>query len=391
MAFASPARKAALALFLLAVPGLSPAAPAAPASTRAAQTRTQLQKLHEKIERVTAGIHADSAQRDRRQNELHAAEQAAVAARAKLHALDQSLQQAEDAAQALQQRQRSAQAALDQARAHLAEELRATYEVGQPSPLMLLLQGVGAARSLRLSAYYDYLARARLAAVEEVQLRAAQVAKLTAEAEAHRKALAQARKAQATQTRELHRREQARAAALADLDAHLTSQKQQLGQLKASAAQLEKLLADLMRALAKTPYQIGNSGPFAKLRGRLPWPLRGPLLARYGQTKADGRLHWQGLWIGAATGTPVRAVAHGRVVYVGWLTRYGLVVVLQHDHGYFTIYGHCALALVHTGDTVHAGQELAEAGNTGGYRRSGVYLEVRHRTQTLDPTDWLAR
>ena len=97
----------------------------------------------------------------------------------------------------------------------------------------------------------------------------------------------------------------------------------------------------------------------------------------------------RGIWIGAASGTPVRAVARGRVAYVGWLTRYGLVVVLQHDHGYFTIYGHNALATVREGDTVRAGQEIAEAGDTGGYRRSGLYLEVRQGTKALDPADWL--
>jgi Membrane-bound metallopeptidase len=372
-------------------PILAPASSPAPsASARAAQTREQLQQIRQRIKRVTAGIASASEQRDQRRAALHEAEQAAVAARQKLRDLDRKLQQAEQQAAALDKRSAQAQQRLDAARERLSRSLRSAYEMRRPSPLMLLLQGEDPARALRLGAYYDALAQSRLQAIDAVQKQAAEVAKLQAEAQARRKALAAARADQQAQAGQLRERQAARATALADVDAHLSSQKQRLERLKSSEVQVEKLLADLARALAQTPYQAGNAGPFAKLRGHLPWPVRGPLLARFGQAKADGRLHWRGVWIGAPSGTPVRAVARGRVAYVGWLTRYGLVVVLQHDHGYFTIYGHNALATVHTGDTVHAGQEIAEAGDTGGYRRSGVYLEVRHNTQALNPGDWLA-
>ena len=127
----------------------------------------------------------------------------------------------------------------------------------------------------------------------------------------------------------------------------------------------------------------------AQQRGRLPWPLKGPLLARYGEDKADPRLSWKGLWIGADEGTPVRAVARGRVAYTGWMSRYGLIVVLEHENGYLTLYGHAATSTRSTGETVAAGDVIATAGDTGGYDKPGLYFEIRKGTDPLNPRDWL--
>src|SRR3546814_5696902 len=57
--------------------------------------------------------------------------------------------------------------------------------------------------------------------------------------------------------------------------------------------------------------------------------------AQYGEAKAGGRLRWNGHWIAAREGAPIQAVAQGRIVYVGWMHRYGLIVLIEHDGGYF--------------------------------------------------------
>src|SRR3546814_5500854 len=93
---------------------------------------------------------------------------------------------------------------------------------------------------------------------------------------------------------------------------------------------------------------------FTSLKGKLPWPVRGALLAQYGEAKAGGRLRWNGHWIAAREGAPIQAVAQGRIVYVGWMHRYGLIVLIEHDGGYFTLYGHCQTADVQLGDSVRA-------------------------------------
>ncbi len=85
----------------------------------------------------------------------------------------------------------------------------------------------------------------------------------------------------------------------------------------------------------------GNKSP-RRCAARWPWPLRGELLAHYGEAgAAGGHLQWKGLLDrrpGRRAGT--RQFARGRVAYVGWLSSYGLIVVLQHEKGFFTLYGH---------------------------------------------------
>ena len=79
------------------------------------------------------------------------------------------------------------------------------------------------------------------------------------------------------------------------------------------------------------------------------------------------------------------------MVYVGWLHRYGLIVLVEHDGGYYSLYGHAQTATVKVGDMLRAGQVLARAGDTGGHEQPGVYFELRKGTQAIDPRQWLAR
>ncbi len=68
--------------------------------------------------------------------------------------------------------------------------------------------------------------------------------------------------------------------------------------------------------------QLGATygGPFASAKGKLPWPVNGRLVARYGTPRGeDARTKWDGVLIGAAAGSQVRAVHGGRVVFADWL------------------------------------------------------------------------
>ncbi|MGH8561457.1 MAG: murein hydrolase activator EnvC family protein, partial [Nevskiales bacterium] len=121
------------------------------------------------------------------------------------------------------------------------------------------------------------------------------------------------------------------------------------------------------------------------------WPLRGPVLARFGAPKAGGKLSWRGLWLEAPAGTPVQAVARGRVVYVGWMHSYGLIVIVEHGNNFYSLYGHAQSTSVSLGDLVLPGQVLALAGDSGGHEKSGVYLEIRNGKNPVNPQQWLKR
>jgi septal ring factor EnvC (AmiA/AmiB activator) len=129
--------------------------------------------------------------------------------------------------------------------------------------------------------------------------------------------------------------------------------------------------------------------PFSALRGQLKMPVRGELAARYGSRRAEGP-SWKGLFIHAAEGAEVRAVAAGRVVFSEWLRGFGNLVIIDHGSEYMTIYGNNQSALKHAGDVVKTGDVIASAGNSGGNEHSGLYFEMRHQGRAFDPLGWIS-
>ena len=128
--------------------------------------------------------------------------------------------------------------------------------------------------------------------------------------------------------------------------------------------------------------------PFASLKGRLRWPLKGDLMARFGARREDGP-SWKGLFIRAAEGSEVHAVAGGRVVFAEWLRGFGNLIIVDHGTQYMTIYGNNQAVLKHAGDSVAAGDVIASAGNTGGNAQSGLYFEMRFQGRAFDPLGWV--
>ena len=124
------------------------------------------------------------------------------------------------------------------------------------------------------------------------------------------------------------------------------------------------------------------------MRGQLHLPLRGDILTRFGANRADGPSA-KGVFIRAAEGSEIRAVAAGRVVFADWLRGFGNLIIVDHGDQYLTIYGNNQAVLKHPGDTVKAGDVIASAGNSGGNEQSGLYFEMRHQGRAFDPLSWV--
>ena len=128
-------------------------------------------------------------------------------------------------------------------------------------------------------------------------------------------------------------------------------------------------------------------GAFASLRGQLRAPVSGKLAARFGAKR--GEASWKGVFIKAAEGADVRAVAGGRVVFANWMRGFGNLIIVDHGSQYLSIYGNNQALLKHAGDAVKAGDTIASAGSTGGNEESGLYFELRHLGQAFDPASWI--
>lgn len=121
---------------------------------------------------------------------------------------------------------------------------------------------------------------------------------------------------------------------------------------------------------------------FANLRGRLSMPISGAVDIREAR-REDG----PGLDFLAPPGTPVRAVAEGRVAFSDRYGSYGRLVILDHGGSYFTVYGGLGAVDARVGDLVSRGARIADVG--GDQRPSALFFEVRHGTRTLDAVSWI--
>ena len=145
--------------------------------------------------------------------------------------------------------------------------------------------------------------------------------------------------------------------------------------------------------MAKSPslksHDPGNvGGTFAARRGQLRLPVKGTIAGRFGQPRPEGGASWKGIFIRAAEGLEVRAVAAGSVVFSDWLRGFGNLLVIDHGDDFLSVYGNNESLLAGVGASVKDGESVATVGNSGGNPDSGLYFELRHRGQPFDPLKW---
>ena len=124
------------------------------------------------------------------------------------------------------------------------------------------------------------------------------------------------------------------------------------------------------------------------------WPCDGYFSSPFGYRihpiLGYARFH-SGCDISAATGTPIRATAAGRVTCADYLGGYGLAVTIDHGGGITTLYGHCSAVSVKSGDYVRKGQMVASVGSTGMSTGPHCHYEVHQNGAQIDPAPYLQK
>jgi murein hydrolase activator len=168
-----------------------------------------------------------------------------------------------------------------------------------------------------------------------------------------------------------------------------------LQELERSASRIDSLLRELeqrRRAAAVRP-PTGGIAPHG-VKGALPWPADGSIVSFFGRQKHptfNTYVQRRGIEIKTVEGSAIHAVMPGSVVYADWLKGYGLVIILDHANGFFSLYAHASKILTTVGAQVGAGQAIGETGDTGMTGENTLYFELRQGAEPLDPLQWLAR
>lgn len=130
-------------------------------------------------------------------------------------------------------------------------------------------------------------------------------------------------------------------------------------------------------AASEAPRIAGGSGKFR-------WPVKGKVIAGFG-ARPD-KSHNDGINISVPQGAEVMAAENGVVAYSGnELKGYGNLILIRHDGGWVSAYGHNDELLVKRGDKIKRGQAIAKAGNTGSVDRPQVHFELRQDSKPVDP------
>jgi murein hydrolase activator len=128
--------------------------------------------------------------------------------------------------------------------------------------------------------------------------------------------------------------------------------------------------------------------------GTLDWPVDGPLVYTFGrEIQANNTaIRWNGIGIKADVGTPVRSLAAGRVADVRQFGTYGLMIILEHGGGDYSIYGSLNRADVEKGHTVTKGQVIGAVGVSDPELPAHLHFEIRQKDGlAVDPATWLRR
>lgn len=277
----------------------------------------------------------------------------------------------------------------------VAAQARVMYQNGHHEYLKLLLNQQSPERFSRMLKYYQYLGQARLTQVTQLSQTLQQLATVETEINQLQPQLRDQQQALETQGTELAKQHLIRKTALSQLRQSYKNRTQQLKERQQEQLRLEQALVLMETELALTKEalvppdaQRALEPPFITQQGQLPWPVAGKLVTHFGDRPRNSAFVWDGVLIEAATGTLVKAIYPGRVIFADWLRGVGLLVILDHGNGYLSLYGHNQTLLRTAGDKVSAGDPIATVGNSGGQEHTALYFAIRHQGRPSDPVQW---
>lgn len=342
------------------------------ARQRQAQLRQQLERLADEHARSSAAYGHEQEQLQRLLGKQ-------AQARRRLQSTREDL---ENTAQRLEELEQN-RAALEQAQARTLERLR------QVSSLFQIARqnqdpATDPLENARRQAWLQYLGRSRADLLQQLGQDAEELAALQRTVDATLKTQQTQKAQREKQLASLEGLAAEHSAMIRDLERQLARDQRQQNALEEQLAAVDALLQRLEQARTWAGKQPKGLAPS---RGQLVFPVQGQVRRAYGQRTGSGQRS-RGVVIDLPGGQPVGAIAPGVAVWVGWLSRLGLTMIVDHGADYFSIYAHAQQALVGVGDAVGSGQPLILSGQTGGLSQPGLYLEIRRGRRALNPKDW---
>lgn len=187
----------------------------------------------------------------------------------------------------------------------------------------------------------------------------------------------------------------------AEIYGQLENKSSYLGNLRKSKkssllklASIRKKGDSLFREEALSLERVLSSSALYELRGRLELPVVGNIRRPYGDytdEKFSVQVPHSGLFIEAPEGASVKAISDGSVIFQDELPGLGQTLVIDHGDHFFSVYSVLSRSLASVGAKVARNQIIAAAGSSLSHNAHGIYFEIRHFSEPMDPAQWIKR
>ena len=385
-------------MFMLAVLLALPAGvPSALGADKAADKK-ELQRIkREMLEKKKELKRADRKERSIL-SELEKIDRDIQTGRSELADQQQQLRGSEKALREVEENNTALSRELAALRQQYSRRLRAIYKMSRGGYAAAIFSPAGPGQTMKRIKYLGLVAGRDQAVIREYGSTLKRLASRQAEIQEKKNELLAHQRAVETKKVELEARRRRKAVILAGVRQEKGLYEQSLHELEESSASLwamtkkdeQKKTAAKATPPASQPARKTATAPTA----RLPWPLEGPVLTRFGMQRHSQfgiMVYRRGIEIQALEGEPVRAVRDGQVAYADWYKGYGKLMILDHGNGFYTLYGNLSRLDLNRGAQAARGQVIGLAGDTGSLKGSKLYFEIRMNGEAQDPLLWLAK
>ncbi|HDS1210876.1 TPA: peptidoglycan DD-metalloendopeptidase family protein [Shewanella algae] len=348
--------------------------------------QSELKALQSQITAQQNALRDTGKQREKLLQLLKKDEQAIADAARKVNQTENALSDAEKRLSELKQRAAQLDKLKESQQQTLAKQLTSAYLAGNHDYSKMLLNQQDPATIERMLAYYDFLNKARMQAIEQLKQTRQELSAVQQSEQQERNRLNKLVLDQKAQSKRLNQEQDQRQQTLKELQRTISSKASELEQLQIEEASLKRVVEQALAAMRDSPSMDG----LTKSRGSLNWPTKGRIKNSFGSQRS-GNVRWKGVMLSAPEGQSISAVAAGKVIYADWLRGFGMVLVVDHGKGFMSLYGHAQALLKDAGDTVKAGEAVALVGRSGGQTEPGLYFEIRHKGQAVDPANYCRR
>ncbi|MBP5987771.1 MAG: peptidoglycan DD-metalloendopeptidase family protein [Azonexus sp.] len=414
------------------------------AAPEIAEKQADLGELRSKIDGLRKELSASEENKADAGDRLRESERQISRLQRELNELNEQRTHLQKKLRNLEQQSQELGVTLGQQQSQLERLLYKQYLRGTPDSLQLLLNGDDPNQIARDLHYLSAIALTRAELMGEIAATLDRKKALAADAKERSAELAEVEAEQQKRHADLQKQREERKALFAELSSKVKAQRKEIGNLQQNEKRLTNLIDRLSKILAAQAAQAARAaeaarmaeakaaaaarqrekrppageekeptrqatapepsrprqaeaenryepapsdGSFARQRGSLRLPVRGAVSGRFGAPR-DGGGTWRGLFIKAASGSEVKAIAGGRVVFSEWMRGFGNLLIVDHGNAYLSIYGNNDSLLKQVGQAVKGGETVATVGNSGGNPESGLYFELRHQGQPIDPMKW---